>query len=89
MYNKMKKPIRSFGNELQNNYNFLNNQNNIKKIQNKEGLENSTKLLKKVQLFQNNPNKRNTMFMKLSNYQLQNKKNNYKENISNLYEIKE
>ena len=89
MHNKLKKPIRSFGNELQNNFNFLNNQNNIKKVQNKEGLDNSTKLVKKVQLFQNNLNKRNTMFMKLSNYQLQNKKNNYKISINNLYEIKE
>ena len=89
MNNNLKKATRSFGNELQNSFHFLNKQNNIKKVQNKNEFENSTKLMKKVQLFQNGLNKRNTMFMKLSNYQLQYKKNNGKDKTNNLYEIKE
>ena len=89
MNHKMKKNTRTFGNELQNNFHFLNKPKNIKNIQNKKELEDSTKLLKKAQIIQNNLSKRNTMFMKLSHNSLQYIKNNVKDKNNTLFEIKE
>ena len=89
MNHKMKKSTRSFGNELQNNFHFFNKPNNIKKIQNNKELDDSIKLFKKAKIFQNNLNKRNTMFMKLSHNSLQYIKNNEKEKKDTLFEIKE
>ena len=88
MSNYLKNNTRSFGNELQNVFNFLNKPNNIKKSNSKNKLENSTKLIKKSQLFQKNVSKRNTMFMKLSYMPIPFLKN-YKNNNNNLFEIKE
>jgi cyclin B len=84
----MKNNKRSFGNNLQNVFNFLNNPNNIKKQNSKKQLENSSKVIKKAQSFQNNPFKRNTMYMKLSYMPIPFLKNNPKNN-SNLFVIKE
>ena len=89
MNHKMKKNTRAFGNELQNNFQFLNRPNNIKNIQNKKELEDSIKLIKKANIFQNNLSKRNTMFMKLSHNPLQYIKNNVKDKGTTLFEIKE
>ena len=86
----MKNNIRSFGNELQNVFNIHNKPNNIKKQNSKKNLENSSKLNKKEQSVQNNPLKRNSMFMKLSYMPIPFLKNNQKnKNKSNLFEIKE
>jgi cyclin B len=85
----MKNSTRTFGNELQNNFHFLNKYNNIKKIQNKNGILDSIKLIKKVQTFQNNLNKRNTMFMKISHKPIQYIRNNEKDRNNILLEIKE
>ena len=86
----MKNNIRSFGNELQNVFNIHNMPNNIKKQNSKKNLENSSKLNKKEQSIQNNPLKRNSMFMKLSYMPIPFMKNNQKnKNKSNLFEIKE
>ncbi len=86
----MKNNIRSFGNELQNVFNIHNKPNNIKKQNSKKNLENSSKLNKKEQSIQNNPLKRNSMFMKLSYMPIPFMKNNQKnKNKSNLFEIKE
>ena len=85
----MKKSTRSFGNELQNNFRFLNKYNNIKNIQNKKESEDSIKLIKKAKICQNNFSKRNTMFMKLSHNSLQYIKNNVKDKSTTLFEIKE
>ena len=89
MNHKMKKNPRSFGNELQNNFQFLNRPNNTKNIKNKKELEDSIKLIKKANIFQNNLSKRNTMFMKLSHNPLQYIKNNVKDKGTTLFEIKE
>lgn len=89
MNHKMKKNPRSFGNELQNNFQFLNRPNNTKNIKNKKELEDSIKLIKKANIFQNNLSKRNTMFMKLSHNPLQYIKNNLKDKGTTLFEIKE
>ena len=89
MNHKMKKSTRSFGNELQNNFRFLNKYNNIKNIQNKKESEDSIKLIKKAKICQNNFSKRNTMFMKLSHNSLQYIKNNVKDKSTTLFEIKE
>ena len=83
----MNKSTRSFGIELQNRFVFLNKQNNIKIIKNKKELEDSSNLVKKAQVFQNNFSKRNTMLMKISHNPLQNIKNARKENNNNLFEI--
>ena len=86
----MKNNIRAFGNELQNVFNIHNRPNNIKKQNSKKNLENSSKLNKKEQSVQNNPLKRNSMFMKLSYMPIPFMKNNQKnKNKSNLFEIKE
>ena len=86
----MKNNIRSFGNELQNVFNIHNRPNNIKKQNSKKNLENSSKLNTKEQSVQNNPLKRNSMFMKLSYMPIPFMKNNQKnKNKSNLFEIKE
>ena len=77
----MNKSTRSFGIELQNRFVFLNKQNNIKIIKNKKELEDSSNLVKKAQVFQNNFSKRNTMLMKISHNPLQNIKNARKETI--------
>ena len=89
MNHKMKKNPRSFGNELQNNFQFLNRPNNTKNIKNKKELEDSIKLIKKANIFQNNLSKRNTMFMKLSHNSLQYIKNNVKDKSTTLFGIKE
>lgn len=89
MRNNMKNSTRTFGNELQNNFHFLNKYNNIKKIQNKNEIVDSIKLIKKVQTFQNNLSKRNTMFMKISHNPIQYIRNNEKDRNSIILEIKE
>ena len=89
MNHKMKKNTRSFGNELQNNFQFLNRPNNTKNIKNKKELEDSIKLIKAANIFKNNLSKRNTMFMKLSHNSLQYIKNNVKDKSTTLFEIKE
>ena len=89
MNHKMNKNTRSFGNELQNNFQFLNRPNNTKNIKNKKELEDSIKLIKAANIFKNNLSKRNTMFMKLSHNSLQYIKNNVKDKSTTLFEIKE
>ena len=89
MNHKMKKSNRSFGNELQNNFHFLNKPNNIKNLQNKKELEDSIKSIKKARIFPNNLSKRNTMFMKLSHNSIQYIKNDVKDKNTTLFEIKE
>ena len=79
MNHKMKKGNRTFGNEIQNTLDFINRHNSPKNGQNKEKIEDSIKLIQKAIMFQNNPIKRNNMFMKLSHNPLQYINNNAKD----------
>ena len=97
MNNQKQTGTRSFGNELQNVFNFLKKPYNLKNVENKKEQENSSKLIKKAQILKNNMNKRNSMFMKISHFPIQSIKLYGKENINslnennnnNLFEIKE
>ena len=91
MNNHFLKSHRSFGNELQNVFSFLNKSKNIKNVKNKNEYEKLIKIVKKAQILQKNQNKRNSMFMMIPKYPIQYiKNNNGKENNNgNLFEIKE
>ena len=75
MNNHFLKSHRSFGNELQNVFSFLNKSKNIKNVKNKNEYENSIKIVKKAQILQKNQNKRNSMFMMIPKYPIQYIKN--------------
>ena len=89
MTHNLKNTTRAFGNELQNMFGFLNKQNNIKKLENKKEIDDSSKLNKKAKLIQNNNSKRNTVFLKLSRNPLQQIQNNGKKNGTTLFDIQE
>ena len=89
MNRNLKNTTRTFGNELQNMFSFVDKQNNMKKAQNKKELDNSSKLVKKANTSQNNVDKRNTMFMKVSHNPLQQIQNKLKKKDTFLFEIQE
>ena len=89
MSNYFQNNNRTFG---QNIFNFLNKQNNIKKVSLNESFENQPQIFKKSKPQKNAPNRRNTMYMKFSSFPLQNVNNISKENKQNkssLFAIKE
>ena len=89
MNRNLKNTTRAFGNELQNMFSFVDKKNNMKKAQNKKELDNSSKLVKKANTSQNNVDKRNTMFMKVSHNPLQQIQNKLKKKDTFLFEIQE
>ena len=89
MNRNLKNTTRAFGNELQNMFSFFDKKNNMKKGQNKKELDNSSKLVKKANTSQNNMEKRNTMFMKVSHNPLQQIQNKLKKKDTILFEIQE
>jgi cyclin B len=70
-------------------FSFFDKKNNMKKGQNKKELDNSSKLVKKANKSQNNVDKRNTMFMKVSHNPLQQIQNKLKKKDTFLFEIQE
>ena len=92
MSNYFQNNQRAFGRDFQNIFNFLNKPNNIKKVSINENIENPTQIFKKSKQQKNNPNRRNTMYMKFSSFPLQNMNNiskGNKDNKSTLCAIKE
>ena len=92
MSNSFQNNQRAFGRDFQNIFNFLNKPNNIKKVSINENIENPTQIFKKSKQQKNNPNRRNTMYMKFSSFPLQNMNNiskGNKDNKSTLCAIKE
>ena len=80
---------RVFGRDFQNIFNFLNKPKNIKKVPVNSENENPTQIFKKSNVLKNKNGRRNTMYMKISSFPLQNMNNIEKENKSSLFVIKE
>ena len=80
---------RVFGRDFQNIFNFLNKPKNIKKVPVNSENENPTQIFKKSNVLKNKIGRRNTMYMKISSFPLQNMNNIEKENKSSLFVIKE
>ena len=80
---------RVFGRDFQNIFNFLNKPKNIKKVPVNSENENPTQIFKKSNVLKNKIGRRNTMYMKISSFPLQNMNNIEKENRSSLFVIKE
>jgi len=89
MSNYFQNNSRVFGKDFQNIFNFLNKPNNIKKVSVNSQNENLAQVFKKPKVQKNNYGRRNTMYMKISNFPLQNINNKENENKSSLFVIKE
>lgn len=89
MNNYSQNSTRVFGKDFQNIFNFLNKPNNIKKVTLNYQDENPTQVFKKSKEQKPTYGRRNTMYMKFSNFHLQNKNNIEKENKTTLDVIKE
>ena len=89
MSNRFQNNERVFGRDFQNIFNFLNKPKNIKKVAVNSENENPTQVFKKSNVLKNKIGRRNTMYMKISSFPLQNMNNVEKENKSSLFVIKE
>jgi len=89
MSNRFQNNERVFGRDFQNIFNFLNKPKNIKKVAVNSENENPTQVFKKSNVLKNKIGRRNTMYMKISSFPLQNMNNMEKENKSSLFVIKE
>ena len=89
MSNRFQNNERVFGRDFQNIFNFLNKPKNIKKVAVNSENENPTQVFKKSNVLKNKIGRRNTMYMKISSFPLQNMNNIEKENKSSLFVIKE
>ena len=89
MSNRFQNNERVFGRDFQNIFNFLNKPKNIKKVAVNSENENPTQAFKKSNVLKNKIGRRNTMYMKISSFPLQNMNNIEKENKSSLFVIKE
>ena len=89
MHNYFQNNTRVFGRDFQNIFNFLNRPNNIQKVSFNNQNENQTQDLKNQKYPKNQKARRNTMYMKFSNFHFENKDNIGKENKSTLDVIKE
>ena len=89
MHNYFQNNTRVFGRDFQNIFNFLNRPNNIQKISFNNQNENQTHDIKNQKYPKNQKARRNTMYMKFSNFHFENKDNIGKENKPTLDVIKE
>ena len=89
MSNRFQNNERVFGRDFQNIFNFLNKPKNIKKVAVNSENENPTQVFKKSNVLKNKIGRRNTMYMKISSFPLQNMNNIEKESKSSLFVIKE
>ena len=89
MHNYFQNNTRVFGRDFQNIFNFLNRPNNIQKLSFNNQNENQTQDLKNQKYPKNQKARRNTMYMKFSNFHFENKDNIGKENKPTLDVIKE
>ena len=89
MHNYFQNNTRVFGRDFQNIFNFLNRPNNIQKVSLNNQNENQTHDLKNQKYPKNQKARRNTMYMKFSNFHFENKDNIGKENKPTLDVIKE
>ena len=89
MSNYFQNNTRVFGKDFQNIFNFLNKPNNIKKVSLNSQNENLAQVFKKPNMPKKNYGRRNTMYMKISSFPLQEINNKEKENKSSLFVIKE
>ena len=89
MHNYFQNNTRVFGKDFQNIFNFLNRPNNIQKLSFNNQNENQTQDLKNQKYPKNQKVRRNTMYMKFSNFHFENKDNIGKENKPTLDVIKE
>ena len=88
MNNYFQNNTRVFGRDFQNIFNFLNRPNNVKKVP-VNYQENQSHDLEKPKYPKNQKVRRNTMYMKFSNFHFDNKNNIDKENKTTLDVIKE
>ena len=88
MNNYFQNNTRVFGRDFQNIFNFLNRPNNVKKVP-VNYQENQSHDLEKPKYPKNQKVRRNTMYMKFSNFHFDNKNNVDKENKTTLDVIKE
>ena len=88
MNNYFQNNTRVFGRDFQNIFNFLNRPNNAKKVP-VNYQENQSHDLEKPKYPKNQKVRRNTMYMKFSNFHFDNKNNVDKENKTTLDVIKE
>lgn len=88
MNNYFQNNTRVFGRDFQNIFNFLNRPNNVKKVP-VNNQENRSHDLEKPKYPKNQKVRRNTMYMKFSNFHFDNKNNIDKENKTTLDVIKE
>ena len=89
MHNYFQNNTRVFGRDFQNIFNFLNRPNNIQKVSLNNQNENQTHDIKNQKYQKNQKARRNTMYMKFSNFHFENKDNIGKENKPTLDVIKE
>ena len=89
MHNYFQNNTRVFGRDFQNIFNFLNRPNNIQKVSLNNQNENQTHDIKNQKYPKNQKARRNTMYMKFSNFHFENKDNIGKENKPTLDVIKE
>ena len=89
MHNYFQNNTRVFGRDFQNIFNFLNRPNNIQKISFNNQNENQTHDIKNQKYPKNQKARRNTMYMKFSNFHFENNDNIGKENKPTLDVIKE
>ena len=89
MHNYFQNNTRVFGRDFQNIFNFLNRPNNIQKVSLNNQNENQTHDIKNQKYPKNQKARRNTMYMKFSNFHFENNDNIGKENKPTLDVIKE